>query len=137
MTTTVALIGAPPKIDRAVAAVTAPDSTLDAVAYLLRLLGQCDYDDLIDDHDADLVTKQARALGRYQALCWVAARRIGEIDAEVRAAPPSALAEVVADVMKPCQAPTCNQAVAPWQGDICGSPECVREVAAAFGEVPA
>lgn len=112
----------------ALAAVLAEDSSLDAIVFLLRKAGSTPAEEI----DVSPYIVQAR----LATVCWLVAKQLSERwDATTRSAPRAALAEVVRDVLRPCDAPSCDELRAPWESSTCDSAECVAEVYRAFGDV--
>jgi hypothetical protein len=114
------LVARPARLDAAVARMTGPDATLTDISAVLHLIGTADEVDGV----------------RIQSLCYLAARALGNFDADSRCAPPLALAEVVRDARQACaNRGTCAEYVLPWiyDGSYC-SPTCRAEDARAHGE---
>lgn len=115
-------------------AALATDAPLDAALVYLRALATADVETLGGERD-DYGMHYCRAFGRLQGSVLALVEHLcREIDDEVRAAPPEALAELVRDVMRECLAPSCGEQRAPWESNVCDDVQCVREVHGAFGD---
>lgn len=115
--TSIEQIAAPARLDRHVAAMVGDEPTLTDISAVLHL---------ISTHEVDAM--------RMQALCALAARALGKFDARTRYAPPSALAELVADSLRPCKNERCFEQLAPWDEDTCGDRDCINAVVRMYGD---
>lgn len=71
---------------------------------------------------------------RLEVLCHLAVRALGKFDAWTRYAPPAALKDIVAEALQVCEGPSCDESVAPWDGDVFCSDYCRNEFRRAMGE---
>lgn len=125
---------APSRLDVARDLITNPDATLNDVAEYLRQAGAASINELSNGDETDAISlRTARALGVAQAMCGIAADVIGRFDADTRSAPSAALAELMSEVLQPCEAFGCDQLVAPWGPNTCGD-ECATRVRREAGE---
>lgn len=127
MTTTdapVATVAAPALLNRFRDAALAPDAPLDATIAYLRELSNADEKTLAGLPVADPATRSHMARCELQlALSTVVHFLTTGVTPDVRAAPPSGLAEVLADVSRKCVNPACDERWLPWEATAC-SPEC-------------
>lgn len=135
MTTTAAeAIAAPARLERYRDELFAGDLTIDKALAYLRELSTADVTSLAPDI-ADRDRARSVALGHMQgALQSVALLLTSRLTPEVRCAPVTGLAEVIADVLRDCPGVGCRQSIAPWGGSTCGDPTCEAQYRRSVGE---